>query len=200
MDRCIKNVKFVLPLLIASCFFSSQSQAEPWVDLSRFDVYVGAGASVIGVEAVDLFEKDVDFKAGEVLGGIRWRWIGVEARHGVSLNDETVNLGPDAEGINRFAETGIDSYNSIYLRLQFENDIAAIYGLYGETEISTSSTIESAGGSTIILSEASGTSYGLGAGIRINDNLFFNVEIKNLIDSDTDTFTQTGFGVDFRFW
>jgi len=195
--------KFLLliVLLLPLPVVAESTVAESKFGLSSFDVYVGAGGSVIGVEAIDSFENDVDFKAGEVLGGASWRWIGVEARYGVSLMDETINLGRDAEtGVSSFAETSIEYYQSVYLRIQFENDIARIYGLYGETEISTSSFIENVSGSSVVQNTASGPSYGLGAGIRINDHLFFNVEIKNLIDSDANTFTQTGFGVDFRFW
>jgi hypothetical protein len=192
----LKNLSLFI-LLSVSC----SAVAESKLGLSSFDVYVGAGGSIIGVDAVDSFQKDVKFKAGEVLGGVAWRWIGVEARYGLSLMDESVSLGPDPDTqINQFAELGIDSYESIYLRLQLENKYGRVYALYGESEVTVSSLIETLDGPVTSLNTATGDSYGIGVGIPINDHLNFNVEAKNLIDNEDDTFTQVSIGVDFHFW
>jgi len=176
-------------------FSASAESKYSWSDLS---VFVGAGGSLVRVSAVDSFQSDVDFKVGEVLGGASWRWIGIEGRYGLSLVDETLNLGtnPDTQ-VTSFSETSIESYLSAYLRIQFENEFARIYGLYGETTIDTSSLIDD---TTLVQASASGSSYGAGAGIRINDHVFFNLEYKVLIDTDNDTFSQTGFTVEFRYW
>lgn len=187
----------LIPLLMLPFSASADSKFS----LSDFDLYVGASLGAISVDAIDSFEQDVNFKSGEVMGGASWRWIGVEARYGTSLMDETINLGRDPDtGISSFAETGIDSYQSIYLRIQFENSIARIYGLYGETEVETSAFVDDIDNPQTVLNTGSGDAYGLGAGIRINDHLFFNIELKSLINTEDTTFNQATMGVEFRFW
>lgn len=181
------------PLFLAFALFISCNAAAE----RDFGLYVGAGMGFVEAEAVDAFGQDVEFKVGELIGGAYWRWIGAEVRQGVSLEDETVNLGTDPNtGTLVIASSEIEFYRSTYLRLQFANDVARIYGLYGTTEIETLSSIRSDPPSR---AQGSGSSYGAGVGVDVNDHLAFNLEYRVLLDDDQSTFTMTGLNVDFRF-
>jgi len=183
-------VKFVLAAFFV--LFSAFATAE-----RDYGLFVGAGFGLVEADAVDAFEQNVSFKVGEAFGGAYWRWIGVELRQGTSLENETVNQGTNAiTGVPVLAETSIDSYTSQYLRLQFANDVARLYGLYGSTDIETRSIFSDR---SFALASASGDSYGAGIGVNVNDHLSFNLEYRVLFSNDDTSFTMTGMNVDFRF-
>jgi hypothetical protein len=179
----------ILPFAVLVPMFASPAYAE-----KDFAVFLGAGAGMAEVDTVDAFEKRVQFKVAEVIGGARYKWIGVEGRVGQGLEDETVGQGSDPDtGRSLVAKTSIDSYSSTYVRLQFSNEAARVYGLYGQTTMST--TTEQNGEVTFRDIESSGTSYGLGAGIRINKAMRFNVEYRNLLTNELDDFSTLNFNL-----
>ncbi len=186
-------MKYLFCLLLA---LSYDTFADDTSYKRDFGLYVGAGGGSVDVDAIDAFSKDVSFKAGEVLGGVYWRWIGLEARAGQSLEDETIQIGRNPNtGTAIVAKTSIESYNAYYLRLQLENDIARIYALYGTSDISTTSVFEDG---SIVEGNSSGDSYGLGAGVYVNPRMNFNFEVKYLLNSENESFLMTGFNIDFR--
>lgn len=161
-----------------------------------FSVYLGAGGGSMQVEAEDAFAKDVQFKVGEVFGGIRYKWVGIETRMGQSLEDEAIRVGTSPITLRPItAKTSIDDYQSTYLRLQAYNEIGRIYVLYGQTSMTTVSEFSDG---TITIFEAEGDSYALGAGFQVNDRLHFNVEAKNLLSNEVDSFMGLNFTIDFR--
>ena len=163
----------------------------------RYGLYIGAGAAFINTDAIDAFEQDVNFQAGEIIGGSYWRWLGIEVRRGTSFEDETVNLGndPDTNALI-VAESRLDDYQSQYLRLQFANDVARIYGLYGNSTVNTTAVFSDQSFNRLT---SSGASYGLGAGVDVSEHLAFNLEYRVLLSSEDNTFSMLGMNVDFRF-
>jgi hypothetical protein len=163
---------------------------------TNFSLYLGAGGGSMQVDAEDAFAKDVQFKVGEVLAGVRYKWVGIETRLGQSLEDEAIRVGTSPITLRPItAKTSIDEYQSTYLRLQAYNQIGRVYLLYGQTSMTTVSEF-SDGAISIIESE--GDSYALGAGFQVNERLHFNVEAKNLLSNDTDSFAGFNFTIDYR--
>lgn len=183
--------KFVsLCLLLA---VSSMCSAER----RDYGLYVGAGIGTIDTEAKDAFAKDVFFKAGEVFGGAYWKWIGIEYRTGQSLEDETVELGLDPDtGEYITAKTALTNFETIFIRLQLQNNIARIYALLGTSEVFSTSTYSDGTVDNVI---GSGNAYGVGAGIYVNENIHFNLEYKSLYDTDELSLPMTSANIDFRF-
>lgn len=189
----------VLMFVFATTAFAAGSDTRAEKNVSwyqRFGVYVGSGVGIIKGESNDAFDKDIQFKAGEVFAGAYWRWIGFEFRTGQSFQDESFTESRDPDtGFPRTADASLTDYNSVYLRLQLQNDIARIYALTGTSNANTTATFRD--GSK---SEKSGTgdAFGVGLGLQINDNLSFNLETKYLLKSDSDNFFMSGFTLEFR--
>ncbi len=163
----------------------------------EYGVYVGAGAGMMDVDALDAFEKDVAYKAGELMAGAYWRWLGLEYRIGKSMEDETINVDSDEDGgIPEYAKTAISSYHSYYLRAQLDNEIARVYALFGQTTANTTSTFQDG---EISNRSATGNSIGLGAGFYVTPNMNFNLEFRYLLKNTRDGFVMTGVTLDFWF-
>lgn len=159
--------------------------------------YVGGGAGTADIGVDDFSGTTVAMKLGELFGGYKYNnWLGLEARVGASLIEETYALDTiDEFGRTDLAEIKIDSYYSFYYRAELTNEIAKLYALAGVTSLSTSTQFDL----SQVQADASGQSYGLGAGLYINEKMFFNVEFRTLISTKTDKFNIVGFNVDYRF-
>ncbi|MFT7560740.1 MAG: hypothetical protein ACI93R_002663 [Flavobacteriales bacterium] len=173
-------------LLLFACSFAYAEK--------DFAVSLGAGGATVQAGANDAFGKDVNFRLGEGFAGIRYKWIGIEQRIGRGLMGETIKVGEDPDSQRAITQkTAIDSYATSYLRLQFDNDIARIYGLYGQTVMSATSESSTTGFRDI---ESEGDSYGLGVGIRINKAIHFNVEARQFISNELDSIWGISFNID----
>lgn len=165
---------------------------------NNVDIYVGGGGGIINVDQADPFEKDVSFKLGELIAGAYWRWVGIEARIGESLEEETLFAGDDiGTGLPIVAKTALKNYQSYYLRLQARNQIAHVYALYGQAAWDTE--LNFSNGRRLVLN-TSGASWGLGAGIYVNTYTNFNVEFKSLPKSELGSIFLTSFNVTFHFF
>lgn len=163
-----------------------------------YGLYVGTGIGFINTNAEDAFEQDVSFKVGEAFAGVYWRWIGLETRTGLSLEDEIIDIGEDPDtGEFITAKTQLTDFNTHFLRLQLQNEVARIYALIGHSTVSTTSTF-STGEVTQVTD--SGSAYGVGLGMYVNERLFFNIEYKSLFESETLSLPMVGATVDFRIF
>jgi|GEM_PF-2874154 len=189
----VKNaVKKLLSATILLAY-SSYSLAD-----SDFGLYVGAGAGFVSTESTDAFGGDVNFKVGEVLAGLHWRWLGAEYRRGQAVEDEVIDVGLD-ENTGEFitARTALPEYDVYFLRLQLANEISRIYLLLGQSQISTTSTFSN----DLVTDVTDGSrAYGMGAGIRVNDRLFFNLEYKSLYESDEFDLPMFSASIDFHIF
>lgn len=182
-------------ILAAIIFISSSSVAQADSD---FGLYVGAGAGFISTQATDAFGGEVSFKVGEVLGGVNWRWIGLEYRTGQAAEDEVIDVGLDqSTGEFITARTALPNYEVYFLRLQLENEIARLYLLLGQSEIATTSTFSN--GEVVDVMDSS-SAYGIGAGIEVNERLFFNLEYKSLYQSEQLDLPMISASIDFHIF
>lgn len=189
-------MKFLLVLILLPFAAQCYAQAEENPKKRPLGLYVGFGLGSLDVEAKDSFEKDVKFKVGELIGGAYWRWFGAEARMGSALMDETVVLGTNPRtGGDITAKVSFPSYQSYYFRLQFENDIARIYALYGQTEAQTSRSERG----TVTEAQTSGDSYGIGAGFMVRHNLYINFESKYLLKTELNSLAMNSVNLEVRF-
>lgn len=224
-DRGLAVKKLLYVLILAFPLFAQAQNSEDSL-LDDFGLYVGAGIGFISTGANDAFDGPVSFKVGEVLGGARWRWIGVEFRKGQSIEDEVIDVGQNPNtGSFITARTAISSYETAFLRLQLENEIARIYFLIGETLAQSTSTYsepidedglpltnvdengdffldleEGQVPITIVDATVSGLAYGAGVGIEVNERLFFNLEYKSLYESDELSLPMVGATIDFHIF
>ena len=161
-------------------------------------VYVGAGFNLVNIGAEDRFSNDVQFKVGEILLGYKHnRFVGLEARTGMSLNDEVIAINQNGNsGADTTLKASFSTYTSIYYRAEFANEIAKLYLLLGQTQLSTVNEFTDTNDVTLT---DSGFSYGIGLGLWLNERINLNFEIKNLVTTDTDSFFSSGINVDYRF-
>lgn len=165
--------------------------------------FVGGNAAYISsdtfVEINSEEEKiDVTLSAIELVAGYKYNsWLGIDLRYGSSLSDHDESISADTL-ISGF-EYSIDSYQSIYYRPEITNKEAKLYFLLGYTTLdATTETLRSDGDITVEYSE-SGTSYGMGAGWFVGDDLVINVEYRQLLDKEEDEFSIITLGADYRF-
>ncbi len=160
--------------------------------------YTGAGVNLVSVGAEDIYRNGVIFKTGELMFGYKHsRFLIAEARIGTSLNDEIIAYDNSAAlGIPEFSETGIDHFYSVYYRAELANEIAKIYLLVGQTQMQTTSVFEEV--AELTLSD-SGTSYGLGFGLWLDERMNLNFEYRVLVDTKVDQFAAASINADYRF-
>lgn len=152
----------------------------------------------MNVGAQDRYRNDVQFKVGEVfLGYKRNRFVGIEVRTGYSLNDEVIAFESDEnQGIDATSKASFSNYISVYYRAEFANEIAKLYLLLGQTQLTTVSEFAD---SPDITQTDTGFSYGFGFGLWLDERMNLNFEIKNLVTTDTDSFFSGGINADYRF-
>ena len=195
--------KLVLLIVLTMSMSLYADEDESMFD--DFGAYVGAGIGFISTGSDDAFDGPVSFKVGEVLGGLRWRWFGFEYRTGQSVEDEVIDvdaIDPDTGQVIT-ARTAISSYETGFLRIQLENEIARIYVLVGRTEAFTSTSYSHPIGEDEITFEevtATGGAYGVGAGFEVNEHLFFNLEYKSLYESENLSLPMVGATIDFHIF
>ena len=165
---------------------------------ARDGLFIGAGFSLVDVGVEDFFENSVEFKALQLSAGYKFRWwLGVDARYGLAPTSESVFVAVDPNTNREIGEeVNLDEYISYYYRPELANDIAKIYLLIGQSDITI--TRESEEGVSVTQSD-SGTSYGIGIGLWINRKLDVTFEYIQLLDTPTDSFTSTGFNIEYRF-
>ncbi len=155
--------------------------------------YVSSDANIAGIDG-----EKVDIPSAELVAGYKYNpWVGIDLRYGQGVNERQEPGAISGETI----EYSVDSYQSIYYRPEITNKEAKLYFLIGYTTLDTTAeTFDSDDASTgkTDFSE-SGTSYGLGAGWFVGDELVINVEYRQLLDKDEDEFSVITFGADYRF-
>ncbi|MDO6421163.1 porin family protein [Saccharophagus degradans] len=160
-------------------------------------VYIGGGLGQADIGVDNFLGGKIPVKTAELFTGYKYNnWLGLEVRMGASLRDETYALDSTSPtGRIELASLWINQYRSIYYRPEITNDIAKIYGLIGMTLAQTTSTIKDVD----YHASAEGNSYGIGAGLILNEKTYFNLEYRILIETEIDTFSIIGFNVDYRF-
>lgn len=160
-------------------------------------IYIGGGLGQADIGVDNFLGGKIPVKTAELFTGYKYNnWLGAEVRLGASLRDETYALDSTSPtGRIELASLWINQYRSIYYRPEITNDIAKIYGLIGMTLAQTTSTINEVD----YHASAEGTSYGIGAGLILNEKTYFNLEYRILIETEIDTFSIIGFNVDYRF-
>ncbi len=166
-------------------------------------VFVGAGISYVTSESLveeSTDEKELSFAAAEFVAGYKFnRFLGLDVRLGAGTNEKRVDAA-EAETADRF-EFSVDGYQSIYYRPELSNREAKLYALIGYTQLDLAvSLFDSTGGllASNTTSE-SGSSYGLGAGWFVGDDININLEYRMLLDSDEQEFEIVTLGFDYRF-
>ncbi|MFL0800123.1 MAG: porin family protein [Agarilytica sp.] len=162
--------------------------------------FAGGNAAYISSDAYvsDPDGEKVDTISAELVAGYKYNdWLGIDLRYGLGVNDRQEPGANTGETI----EYAVDSYQSIYYRPEIINKEAKLYFLIGYTTLDTAAETfdsDNAPVSKVDYSE-SGTSYGLGAGWFVGDELVINVEYRQLLDKDEDEFSVITFGADYRF-
>jgi len=181
-------------LLLAMCLANTAAQAS-----KDQGVYVGGGVSLINVGVRDPFSNEVNFKAGELMIGYKYNaYLGAEIRTGKNLQKETLAVNSQDTGLRDSVESSIDLYTSVYYRAELANEIAKVYLLLGQSRVTTTLEFDESGRDTIEATD-SGFSYGIGFGLWIDERMNLNVEYKNLVDTETDSFTGASITADYRF-
>lgn len=160
-------------------------------------IYLGGGLGQADIGVDNFLGGKVPVKTAELFTGYKYNnWLGIEIRMGASLRDETYALETTSPtGRIELASLWINQYRSIYYRPEITNEIAKVYGLIGVTSAQTTSTINEVD----YHATADGNSYGIGAGLILNENTYFNLEYRILIETEIDRFSMIGFNVDYRF-
>lgn len=184
--------KYLLPLLILGLVDATSASKDR-------GLYVGGGVSMVSVGVKDPFSNEVNFKTGEVLLGYKYNaYLGAEARIGRSLQDEVLAVNDLETGLRDSVDSRIDQYTSIYYRAELANEIAKIYLLLGQSEVSTTLEFDESGLDDIETTE-SGFSYGIGFGLWLDEKMNLNFEYKSLVDTEDDAFTGGSITADYRF-
>ncbi|MFL0804121.1 MAG: porin family protein [Agarilytica sp.] len=160
--------------------------------------FVGGNAAYVSSDANVANGDKVDIPAIELVAGYKYNpWVGIDLRFGQGINERQESGASAGETI----EYGVDSYQSIYYRPEITNKEAKLYFLIGYTTLDTTAeTFDSDDVSTAETDYSeSGTSYGLGAGWFVGNELVINVEYRQLLDKDEDEFSVITFGADYRF-
>lgn len=165
--------------------------------------FVGGNAAYISSDTfvntgTEAEKFDITLSAIELVAGYKYNpWLGIDLRYGSSLSDheDSINGAAPIQGF----EYSINSYQSIYYRPEITNREAKLYFLLGYTTLdATTETLSSDGDFSVEYSE-SGTSYGMGAGWFIGDDLVINVEYRQLLDKEEEEFSIITLGADYRF-
>lgn len=186
------TASFVFCLMAVLSLFTHQAYAD-----RHKGVYIGGGLGQADI-GVDNFQGGkIPVKIAELFAGYKHNdWLAGEVRMGASLRDETYALDTTSPtGRIELASLWINQYRSIYYRPELTNEIAKVYGLLGMTSAQTTSTIDGED----YHATATGNSYGFGAGLILNEDMYFNLEYRILIETELDTFSVIGFNVDYRF-
>ncbi len=180
---------FMLFSFMALCVHASKDKG----------VYVGGGVALVNVGVVDPFSNEVTFKTGEVLIGYKHNpYLGIELRYGVSAQEESIAVDDPDTGLEESVSASIESFTSVYYRAELANEIAKIYFLLGQSSVSTELEFDE-GDRAIITTSDSGLSYGIGFGMWLDERMNLNFEIKNLVDTDVDSFVSASLSADYRF-
>lgn len=166
--------------------------------------FAGGNAAYISTESLSNNNEDssIDITSLELVAGYKYNpWLGIDIRYGtgISKREESVTVTGNPSIVG--AEYGIDGYQSVYYRPEITNKEAKLYFLLGYTAIDA--TVDMLDTNDDVIDETdfseSGTSYGLGAGWFVGDELVINVEYRQLLDKDEDEFSVITFGADYRF-
>ena len=158
------------------------------------ELFTGGGLNFIATNLTDGLEQDdsVTFTGGELQLGFKYNgWAGIEVRTGASFGDAETFISP---GVT--ATTTIDSYTSIYYRLESASEYSRTYLLIGQTTVDTESDFSDG---TLTTGSESGLSFGAGIGFLLNSNLNLNIEAKQLLNVDDVRFNSIGLTLDYRF-
>lgn len=159
--------------------------------------YLGIGFGGSTDIGVDNFEGDrVNLKIAELIAGYKYNNIfSLEARTGASLVEEPYATGEtDANGRAAFATLSFDRYYSLYYRAEVSNPVAKLYLLAGGATVTLRNKF--ADGRT--LTSASGQSFGVGAGLRVNSKTLFNIEYRAILATELEDIKVLAFNVDYR--
>lgn len=187
---CLRVLCFVSVLMFAFVSGAHASKDQ--------GVYVGGGLHLVDVGISDPFENSVNFICGDISLGYKYNnYVGVEVRYGRSLRDEVLAVEDEATGLPEPVNSKLNSYFSAYYRAELANEIAKVYVLIGQTDMTTVIDYEDRD-LHIELSE-SGLSYGLGFGLWLDERMNLNFEFKTLVETDIQSFTAGSITADYRF-
>ncbi len=185
-------MRFLLCVLFSAVVLNAQASKDK-------GVYLGGGVALVNVGVVDPFDNEVTFKTGEVILGYKHHpYLGVEVRYGESVQEETIAVRNAVSGLDESVSASIESYVSIYYRAELANEIAKIYFLLGQSAIVTELEFDDSN-EPIVETSDTGLSYGIGFGLWLDERMNLNFEIKNLVDTDADSFVSAGLTADYRF-
>lgn len=166
-------------------------------------IFVGAGLSYISSKSLAEESTDEDklgFSTIELVAGYKFnRFLGVDVRYGSGINDRTVDAA-ETQTVDSF-ELSIDGYQSVYFRPEFSNREAKLYALLGYTQLDLAADAFNADGTLFgsSTSSESGSSYGIGAGWFVGDEINVNLEYRMLLDDKDNEFSVVTLGFDYRF-
>ena len=157
--------------------------------------YAGVGAAFIDSNSTSSDnDRPITFTTIELQGGYKFnQWLGFEARIGTGLSKSSYS-----NAVGNRTETTIDHYEALYYRIEFDNEIAKLYGLAGFSNIATSTDF-SAGNVSSNNSE-SGLSAGVGVGFATEDRKWnWNFEYRLLLETEDTSFNSFSIILDRRF-
>ena len=177
--------------LVASVFIFFVNTAHSQGFLDSFEsVYLGGGVNFIDTRIDVIGGSKLNFTALELVTGVKYnRFLGLDARIGVSINNEALPGNQTAE---------LPFYYAVYWRPESKNATAKLYGLLGFAGVESEIAVAAPGGNAGSTS-TSGLSYGAGVGFALDEKWNLNIEGRKLLDTDNESFATFAINVDRRF-
>jgi opacity protein-like surface antigen len=179
-------MKAVLITLFA--FIASYSQADPYL---YGGVQFGSYKTKFDSDLTSFSPKGV----GVLVGIKRTDTLGLELRTGTGLGHNESELTVLDQTIE--VDFNLDNYVSLYIRAEKKFKYIKTYAVFGYS--ATKFTVKSEHLNDDISGWKSGTSYGFGIGYENSDNVSFNLEYLNVIDTDTYLINGTNLSIQFSF-
>lgn len=156
--------------------------------------YVGGGPSYIdtGVQSGD--GGSVGFSAIELYSGYQYSaLVGGEVRLGTGLSRDNAAATINGERINVDYEIAYTA--SAYYRVQAQNEVAKIYGLFGLSSVGLDAFTETGD----VSDTPTSYSYGVGIGFVLGERGSWNIEYRALLHNNDYEFDITALSYSYRF-
>lgn len=167
--------------------------------------YIGFGGVSVGGDARSPYDE-ADMPAIELSAGYKYNGLlGIEARWAAGVRSDDDNSSDyfnaehnDDDSLTEI-EREVDQYTAVYYRPETINQSARLYALLGYADMDTSVIAWRGNDDTDLSESLSGPSWGAGVGWFINESLNFNLEYRQLVETDGYRFETFTIQWDYRF-
>ncbi len=170
--------------------------------LSSFNVFAGKdGSNYVGIQyAISTYSEDgisEDLNPTALIGRLGTKIsdnFSIEARAGIGLQDDTVNVS----GID--ATLDIDSLLGVYgIGHISVNESTSVYGLLGITRAEASVSLPDYPSFGSVSNDETGLSYGVGVDIGVSNDVALNIEYAQYLSKSDFDVSALSFGLKFGF-